>query len=200
MRHLILVALLITICPLRAEEPAPEPALSSRAAYLVESYRKSAAEAQDDYRRALQRIKDRAVAELDREKKNITRRGDLEGALAIQSAIDQVLADDGGLVPLDILGNEIQVPEQPDSAKISAAMVGRWVCKTPSNTLTYTWNFSEDGKISGTHDFLWRLDETHLIIYSESRPMIMHFPLPIRESGWPGTHLNGQQHVMTKVK
>ena len=87
-------------------EQAPLPAAVIRA---LDTYDAEVDRAQVVYRKAVEKARAKALTAIDKEQTNVTKKGDLEMALAIKAkATELTKHNPGGLTEIDILGNKMK--------------------------------------------------------------------------------------------
>lgn len=142
MRHLLmLLALLPLTGALLPVFGAETPKLPAKAQEAMEKLEKSEGKLTADYKKSLNAERGKTVVELQKAQKDVTKSGDLDGALAIKKQIETLQAkiaeDDEG----DLLGEKKLTP-----AKM---IIGKWDF-TKTNGVVGTLDFKPDGNCIAT--------------------------------------------------
>ncbi|MBA3700322.1 MAG: hypothetical protein H0W78_15865 [Planctomycetes bacterium] len=143
MRHLLILALaLVTVLalPLAA---ADAPKLPPKAQEVVDKLEKSEAKLTTDYKKSVNTERAKSISDLQKAQKDVTKSGDLDGALAIKKQIEELQAKIAADEETDLLGNK---NSKADPAKL---LVGKWdFIKT--NGVAGTLDFKADGNCIAT--------------------------------------------------
>jgi hypothetical protein len=135
MRHLLILLLLASALPLSAAEA---PKLPPKATEAMEKLEKSEAKLTTDFKKSVNAERAKAIVELQKAQKDVTKSGDLDGALAIKKQIEALQAKIAADEETDLLGNK---NAKADPAKL---LVGKWdFIKT--NSVAGTLDFKADG-------------------------------------------------------
>lgn len=138
MRHLLMLLALVALPPLHG---ADAPKLPAKAQEVMDKLEKSEGKLTSDYKKSLNAERGKTIAELQKAQKDVTKSGDLDGALAIKKQIEALQAkiaeDDEG----DLLGEKKMTP-----AKM---IVGKWDF-TKTNGVAGTLDFKADGNCIAT--------------------------------------------------
>lgn len=86
-------------------EDEPKVELSPEMQRAVKYHKDTCAKAREDYLEAVKKSQDLLRGRIEREIKNVTRRGDLEEALALKAELERLEQE---TAPIDILGNPIE--------------------------------------------------------------------------------------------
>jgi hypothetical protein len=121
MRQLITIALLLTLLlPSTTSLGAAEaPKLPADAQKAVDKLDKAEAKLNQEHKRAVNSERAKAITDLQKAQKDITKSGDLDGALAVKKQIEALQAKISADEDTDLLGNKKKV----DIAKL---MPGSW--------------------------------------------------------------------------
>jgi len=103
MKLTIIILLAFLICPVGAEEGE----LSRRAERIIGAYEKGLADALEDYEEAKAEARDNAIKGLNEEPTRVTKRGDLETAIAIKAKYDEIKAEDEAAEEALMLGRPV---------------------------------------------------------------------------------------------
>ena len=142
MRHLIIVALFMWLpfgLPLSAFA-AEEPKLPGDAQKILDKLTKSEAKLTTDYKKSVNTERQKSITELQKAQKDITKTGDLEGALAVKKQIEALYELIAADEDTDLLGNKKVV----DVAKL---MTGKWTFQK-TNGFGGTFEAFPDGRIN----------------------------------------------------
>jgi hypothetical protein len=138
MRHLLMLLALVALLPLPA---ADAPKLPAKAQEAMDKLEKSEGKLTSDYKKSLNAERGKAILELQKAQKDVTKSGDLDGALAIKKQIEElqarIAADDEG----DLLGERKMTPAK--------AILGKWDF-TKTNGVAGTLDFKPDGNCIAT--------------------------------------------------
>lgn len=137
MRHLLMLLALVAL-PLHG---ADAPKLPAKAQEAMEKLEKSEGKLTAEYKKSLNAERGKTIADLQKAQKDVTKSGDLEGALAIKKQIEDLQAkiaeDDEG----DLLGERRMTPAK--------AILGKWDF-TKTNGVAGTLDFKPDGNCIAT--------------------------------------------------
>lgn len=111
-----LVLVVMLLLPLSAAEPAK---LLGDAQKAMDKLDKFESKLTQDYKKSLSNERVKAIAELQKAQKDITKNGDLDGALAVKKQIEVLQAKIAADEDTDLLGNK----KKTDPAKL---MLGTW--------------------------------------------------------------------------
>lgn len=139
MRHLVILAitavLVVFTMPLSAAEAAKLP---PKAQEVMDKLEKSEAKLTTDYKKSVNAERAKTIGDLQKAQKDITKSGDLDGALAIKKQIEELQAKITADDDTDLLGTK---NPKTDPAKL---LVGKWdFVKT--NTVAGSLDFKADG-------------------------------------------------------
>jgi hypothetical protein len=138
MRHLLMLLALVALLPVCGAETAKLP---TKAQEAMEKLEKSEGKLTADYKKSLNAERGKTITELQKAQKDVTKSGDLDGALAIKKQIEALQAkiaeDDEG----DLLGEKKLTP-----AKM---IIGKWDF-TKTNGVAGTLDFKPDGNCIAT--------------------------------------------------
>src|ERR1043165_1302327 len=139
MRHLLVLAILVlasgALLPLQGAEASRLPAKAQEA---MDKLEKSEAKLTGEYRKSVNAERARSIADLQKAQKDVTKSGDLDGALAIKKQIEALQAKIAADEDTDLLGNKTT---KADPAKL---LVGKWDF-TKTNGVAGTLDFKADG-------------------------------------------------------
>ena len=117
MRHLLMLLALVGLLPLHAAEAAKLP---PKAQEVMDKLEKSEAKLTTDYKKSVNTERAKSITELQKAQKEVTKSGDLDGALAIKKQIEELQAKITADEETDLLGNK---NSKADPAKL---LVGKW--------------------------------------------------------------------------
>lgn len=133
MRHLLMLLALLTLTgaslPLAA---ADAPKLPTKAQEAMEKLEKSEGKLTSDYKKSLNAERGKTIVELQKAQKDVTKSGDLDGALAIKKQIEELQA---------------KIAEDDDSDLLSEKKM------TPAKMIVGKWDFTKTNGVAGTLDF-----------------------------------------------
>jgi len=138
MRHLMILALAlvgILALPLGA---ADAPKLPTKAQEAMDKLEKSQSKLTADYQKSVNAERAKTITELQKAQKDITKSGDLDGALAIKKQIEDLQAKIAADEDTDLLGNK---NAKADPAKL---LVGKWDFQK-TNGVAGMLDFKADG-------------------------------------------------------
>lgn len=140
MRHLLIlvftVAVLVTL-PLAVALPfaaAEEVKLPPKAQEVMDKLEKSEGKLTADYKKSLNAERAKSISDLQKAQKDVTKSGDLDGALAIKKQIEALQAKIAADEDTDLLGNK--------NAKAD-----------PTKLLVGKWDFVKTNGVAGMFDF-----------------------------------------------
>jgi hypothetical protein len=138
MRHLLIIVLALVVSALLPLSAADAPKLPPKAQEAMDKLEKTESKLTVEHKKAVNAERAKTISDLQKAQKDITKSGDLDGALAIKKQIEdlqaKILADED----TDLLGNK---KSKADPAK---QLVGKWdFVKT--NTVAGTFDFKADG-------------------------------------------------------
>lgn len=144
MRHLVMLVLAVVLTlfatPLRAAEAAKLP---PKAQEVMDKLEKSEAKLTTDYKKSLNAERSKTIGDLQKAQKDITKSGDLDGALAIKKQIETLQAKIAEDDDTDLLG------EKKEKSSPAKMLVGKWdFVKT--NGVAGTLDFKADGNCIAT--------------------------------------------------
>lgn len=171
MRHLIiaLVLLLTVAMPLGAAEIPKLPADAQKA---MDKLDKSETKLSMDFKKSLNAERTKTIGELQKAQKDITKSGDLDGALAVKKQIEALQAKIAADEDTDLLGNKKKL----DPAKL---LLGTWAFQK-TNGLAGTFEAFADGnfvaKITAPVSFpyvpgKWEVKEDQILMTWLNDPM-----------------------------
>lgn len=135
MRHLLMLLALVALLPLHAAEAAKLP---PKAQEVMDKLEKSEAKLTTDYKKSVNTERAKSITDLQKAQKDVTKSGDLDGALAIKKQIEALQAKITADEETDLLGNKTS---KGDPAKL---LVGKWdFIKT--NSVAGVFDFKADG-------------------------------------------------------
>lgn len=115
---ILVLALVVTVTlPLAGAEAAKLPA---KAQEVMDKLEKSEAKLTTDYKKSVNAERAKSITELQKAQKDITKTGDLDGALAIKKQIEDLQAKIAADEDTDLLGNK---KAKADPAKL---VLGKW--------------------------------------------------------------------------
>lgn len=135
MHHLLIPALILivmVVSPVSAAEEAAK--LPSKAQEVMEKLEKSEGKLTADYKKSVNAERARSISELQKTQRDVTKTGDLDGALAIKKQIEELQAKIAADEDTDLLGNK--------TAKAD-----------PSKLLVGKWDFTKTNGVAGVLDF-----------------------------------------------
>ena len=138
MHHLLILALALMVTvtsPVIAAEAAKLPA---KAQEVMEKLEKSEGKLTVDYKKSVNAERAKSISELQKTQRDVTKTGDLDGALAIKKQIEELQAKITADEDTDLLGNKTA---KADPAKL---LVGKWDF-TKTNGVTGVLDFKADG-------------------------------------------------------
>lgn len=133
MRHLLFLAFAVAILiapPVAAEEVKLPP----KAQEVIDKLEKSEGRLTTDYKKSLNAERAKTINELQKAQKDVTKSGDLDGALAIKKQIEALQAKIAADEETDLLGNK--------NAKAD-----------PTKLLLGKWDFVKTNGVAGVLDF-----------------------------------------------
>ena len=134
MRHLLILLLALAL-PLPAAEA---PKLPPKATEAMEKLEKSEAKLTTDFKKSVNAERAKTIVDLQKAQKDVTKSGDLDGALAIKKQIEALQAKIAADEETDLLGNK---HTKADPTKL---LVGKWdFIKT--NSVAGVFDFKADG-------------------------------------------------------
>ncbi len=138
MRHLLIIVLALVVGALLPLSAADAPKLPSKAQEAMDKLEKTEGKLTAEHKKAVNAERAKTISDLQKAQKDITKTGDLDGALAIKKQIEdlqaKILADED----TDLLGNK---KAKADPAK---QLVGKWdFVKT--NSVAGSFDFKADG-------------------------------------------------------
>jgi hypothetical protein len=143
MRHLMILALALMIAitlPLAGAEAAKLPA---KAQEVMDKLEKTASKLTTDYKKSVNAERAKTITDLQKAQKDITKTGDLDGALAVKKQIEDLQAKIAADEETDLLGNK---KDKADPAKL---LVGKWEFQK-TNNIAGTLDFKADGNCIAT--------------------------------------------------
>ncbi len=132
MRHLLMLLALIAL-PLHGAEA---PKLPAKAQEAMEKLEKSEGKLTADYKKSLNSERTKTIVDLQKAQKDVTKSGDLDGALAIKKQIEELQAKIAEDDDADLLGEKKMTPAK--------AVLGKWDF-TKTNGVAGTLEFKPDG-------------------------------------------------------
>lgn len=140
MRPLLILAMLAlaALVPVMAAEAAKLPADAQKA---MDKLEKSEGKLTTDYKKSLNAERAKTVTELQKAQKDVTKSGDLDGALAIKKQIEALQEKIAKDEDTDLLGNK-----KIDPAKL---LIGRWDYQK-SNGVGGVVEFFADGRFTAS--------------------------------------------------
>lgn len=139
MRHLLILALVVVLPFAVARTSAAEAAkLPAKAQEVMDKLEKSEGRLTTDYKKSVNAERAKTISDLQKAQKDVTKSGDLDGALAIKKQIEELQAKIAADEETDLLGNK---NAKSDPAKL---LVGKWdFIKT--NSVAGVLDFKADG-------------------------------------------------------
>lgn len=139
MRHLMILVLVAVLAPFAAPLSTAEAAkLPPKAQEVLDKLEKSEAKLTTDYKKSVNAERAKSISDLQKTQKDVTKSGDLDGALAIKKQIEELQAKIAADEDTDLLGTKTA---KGDPAKL---LVGKWdFIKT--NTVAGSLDFKADG-------------------------------------------------------
>ena len=138
MRHLLIIALALIVGALLPLSAADSPKLPPKAQEAMDKLDKSEGKLTAEHKKAVNTERVKTITDLQKAQKEITKSGDLDGALAIKKQIEELQAKITADDDTDLLGAK---SSRGDPAKL---LVGKWdFIKT--NTVAGSFDFKADG-------------------------------------------------------
>ncbi len=199
MRHLILFSTLVISISLSAAEA---PKLPADAQKVMDKLERAESKLTSDYKRSVNAERTKSITDLQKAQKDITKSGDLDGALAVKKQIEALLAKIADDEDTDLLGNK----KKADVAKL---ILGTWSWQK-TNGVAGTFEALADGtfaaKITAPIQFpyipgKWEAKDDQILLTWLSDPMkidTLTFTAPTKITG--DTHDVGKNSLTaTKV-
>ena len=137
--RLLMILIVTALLPLWSGEAQKLPAKAQEA---MDKLEKSESKLTFDYKKSVNTERTKIIGELQKAQKDVTKSGDLDGALAIKKQIEELQAKIAADDDTDLLGNKTK----NDPAKL---LVGKWdFIKT--NSVAGTFDFKADGNCIAT--------------------------------------------------
>jgi hypothetical protein len=143
MRHLMIFALALIIAVMLPLAGAEAAKLPSKAQEVMDKLEKTSAKLTTDYKKSVNAERAKTITDLQKAQKDVTKSGDLDGALAIKKQIEDLQAKIAADEDTDLLGNK---KDKGDPAKLLA---GKWDF-TKTNGIAGTLDFKADGNCIAT--------------------------------------------------
>ncbi len=138
MRHLLILALALIVGALLPLSAAEAPKLPPKAQEAMDKLEKSEGKLTAEHKKAINTERTKTISDLQKAQKDITKSGDLDGALAIKKQIETLQAKIAEDDDSDLLGSK---STKTNPAKL---LIGKWdFVKT--NTVAGTFDFKADG-------------------------------------------------------
>lgn len=161
MSRILAILVAIACCWAGDAAPGAAPKLPAAAQAALDRLDKAEAKLEVEHRKALSAERAKAIAELERVQKTVTKAGDLDGALAVKARIEE-------LQKAEAVDADALLGEKP-AAKVDAqrAAPGRWeLAKGGGNAIC---TLREDGSVTAMLGQLpvpgrWRAEKGRLII------------------------------------
>jgi hypothetical protein len=133
----ILCSAVLILCVTTVYTGEAEPKLPAPAQTALERLAKADAKLVADYRKALAAERVKAIAELERIQKTVTKSGDLDGALAVKGKLD-----------------ELRAAQDADASDLLAEKpVGPPTSNDPNKLVLGRWTFNKTNGTGGTVEF-----------------------------------------------